>query len=147
MSVIMKHADWMKQTYGGVTSTRSDTLRALDQALFTYETSFFTSEKERNLKALRTALMVWIGQKGPGWRTSTRNRTNAIDTLHKQVMGIPAVARSGAANSAVGVLEAEARASLDKIFKDKEIAWRTGYTSILSARYRRRRSMPMYCAR
>ena len=127
----MTHADWMKHTYGGVTSTRSDSLKAIDAALATYHRSTFTSERERNLKQLRAALMAWILEKGPNWRTSARNRSNAIDTLYKQVMGIPAVARSGAADAAVTSLELEARALLEKLFRDRAIEYRPGYASIL----------------
>src|SRR5262245_49436206 len=84
MPVVMTHKEWMKLTYGGVTSIRSSKLKAVDAALDSYH----KRPADAHLDALRKALLAWIGDKSGDWKNSVRNAKNAVDTLHKQVMGL-----------------------------------------------------------
>src|SRR5215471_10102112 len=90
MTDIMTHARWMKYTYGGVTSVRSSQLKAIDTALSRYQ----GAPSQDNLDKLRSAIVGWMQKEGPNWKSSVRNRYNAVDDLHKQAMGIPVPSRT-----------------------------------------------------
>src|SRR6188768_453591 len=98
MSVTMTHKEWMKLTYGGITSIRSSKLKLVDAALEKYH----KEPTPAKLDVLRQALMGWMGDKGANWKTSVRNGHNAVETLHKQVMGLgPNLAVDAKAKKAV----------------------------------------------
>jgi hypothetical protein len=81
MSQIISHREWMKLTDGGALATRSPALKALDAALLAHEKKPDPAGKQ----ALVSALHGWINAQGPGWKTSIRNRRNAIETLFRQL--------------------------------------------------------------
>jgi hypothetical protein len=70
-------------------------------------------------------------EKGAGWRTSVRNRTNAIETLYRQVTGL-----GGAANvdpRGKQALQAESKHVIRTLFQGATITWKTTYTRGLAS--------------
>ena len=127
MAVVMSHKEWMKLTYGGATSIRSGKLKLVDSAL----ESFHQRPDEAHMDMLRKALMGWIGDKGSDWKASVRNAHNAVDTLHKQVMG----------GAGLGVVNADARKAVEDeahqimvlIFRGATITWRNEFRGKLNS--------------
>jgi hypothetical protein len=117
MAQVMPHAQWMTMTDGGFTKPRSTQLKAVDTALKNYN----TMATPQNLDVLQGALTQWIMKEGPNWKASIRNKKNAVDTLHKQVMGVPKIGRTGESMYAVSISRDESRLIIGKIFGDKEL--------------------------
>lgn len=96
MTYVMQHETWMKLT--AVTGKiRSSELKSVDAALKQYH----KTKSEADLKKLKLALHHWKMYKGfdgaagkPAWRTSERNRKQAVETLDMQVFGVPESAAS-----------------------------------------------------
>ena len=91
MSDLISHRDWLKLTDGGLTSIRSSELKAIDAALKTYE----TAPTAPNRDAIMRALVRWFQKEGPNWKNSVRNKRNAVDTLHRQLIGDTGPTKTG----------------------------------------------------
>lgn len=128
MSEIMTHEHWMKHSDGGITSVRSGRLKAVDAALLQYHRTRSDADKNR----LRTALVAWMGSKGSAWKTSVRNRYNAVDDLCRQVMDIPGAAISGLDIVALSHLKHEQEAILEDLFRNRKLEWRDGIRAKLA---------------
>jgi len=77
MTISITHQQWMQDTRRGPLTTRSRELKAIDAALFTYETKVGSDAEGSSLEQLYCALIDWTKLKGTGaqdWRTSTRNQ-------------------------------------------------------------------------
>jgi len=120
MADLMSHKEWMKLTYGGVTSIRSGKLKAVDSALAGYEKSPDAAHKN----AVHKAFMAWMMEKGGDWKSSVRNSKNAVDTLYKQLTGHAA---PGADAEAIKMLEGEADAVMQQIFGSARITWKNAF--------------------
>ena len=68
----------MKETKAGPLTPRSSELKAIDEALRRYETE---GKGVKLLINLKKALDGWIRAKGPGWRTSVRNKNRVMENL------------------------------------------------------------------
>lgn len=82
---LMSHAEWLKRT--NVTLQRRSTLlKAIDEALLTYE----RTEHQKAFLAVGTRLKAWQDSKGPGaaWKKNSRNKSQAIELLDSQVRGL-----------------------------------------------------------
>lgn len=79
--MVMSHAEWMKLTDGGRLSMRSGPLKKVDSALAAYH----RTPNDAKLGELRSAFMNWIEDRGSDWRSSVRNRHNAVDTLRRHI--------------------------------------------------------------
>lgn len=120
MSELMSHRDWMKLTDGGMMSMRSNQLKAVDNALLAYERQ--RSPAARN--AVNAALQGWIGSKGAGWKTSVRNKHNAVDSLFRQLTGL---GNQGPADRvALSHIRDETRAIVTDLFQGKQLTFRPG---------------------
>ncbi len=119
MSEIMSYDRWMKYTYGGVTSIRSSELKAIDAALNRYQ----TAKNPANLDVLRKSIVGWIQKKGPGWKSSDRNKYHAVDDLYKQSMGLPIPPRTGAEILGFSLVRAESRVCVDDLLRGKSLEW------------------------
>ncbi|MCB1889349.1 MAG: hypothetical protein KDH20_17210 [Rhodocyclaceae bacterium] len=124
MSAVMSHREWMKLTHGGVTSVRSRPLKAVDAALQAYE----RSGSPVNKQALVRALDAWKASKNGQWKTSVRNRRNAVDSLTKQLAG-GAVQKDPVALSHA---RDESRAILTTLFQGKQLVFRSGLATKLA---------------
>jgi hypothetical protein len=122
MTVTMKHAQWLKLTNGGLFSIRSSQLRKIDQTLLAYE----QQPSPANLNALRTAIVGWMQKEGPKWKTSIRNRFNAVEDLYRQAMDIGGPAKTAEAIMGVSYLRDESRAIVTDLFRGKSLEWRPG---------------------
>jgi hypothetical protein len=74
--------------------------------------------------------MAWIGEKGSDWKTSVRNGKNAVDTLHRQVMGLaprPAVDAAG-----LQAMKDEAHQVMLLIFRGAQLTWKSEFRGKLS---------------
>lgn len=127
MAQLMSHKEWMKLTYGGVTSVRSGTLKRVDSALESYG----KTPDDAHLDAVRKALMAWMGEKGSDWKTSVRNGKNAVDTLHRQVMGLAAPA--AAASLGRQAMEEEAHRLMEVLFDGAQITWKNEFRGKLNS--------------
>jgi hypothetical protein len=127
MAVVMSHKEWMKLTYGGVTAIRSGKLKQVDAALAAYH----QAPGEPALEALRKALMTWISDKGADWKTSVRNAHNAVDTLHKQIMGGAGLAVVDVA--ARKAVEDEARQAMLLLLRGAKITWKNEFRGRLNS--------------
>lgn len=123
---IMSHSEWMKQTYGGRLTRRSSKLVAVDQALQNYH----ASNSEQALQALQAALTGWMQSKGAAWKSSARNKHNAVDSLYKQVTGLG----TGQARSPLQLsrVRDESRAIITDLFKDRPLMFRPGLITKLA---------------
>jgi hypothetical protein len=128
MSEIMSHARWMKYTYGGVTSIRSSQLKAIDSALSRYH----GAPTQESLNKLRTAIVGWMQKEGPDWKSSARNRFNAVDDLHKQSMGIPVPSRTADEIVGFSYVRAESRVIVDELFRGALMDWKPGILAKLA---------------
>jgi hypothetical protein len=120
MAALMSHQEWMKLTYGGVTSVRSGKLKAVDTALANYHQSPGLARME----LVHKALTAWMGEKGSDWKSSVRNGKNAVDTLHKQLLGTVA---PGADAASLKALQDGAKADIDRIFGGTQITWKNAF--------------------
>ena len=77
MANILSHKELMKLTDGGRLSRRGSKLKLIDEALKAYH----KEKSPASLSKLQGALLQWMQSKGNGWKTSIRNRNNAVDTL------------------------------------------------------------------
>jgi hypothetical protein len=125
MATIISHRDWMKFTDGGGTSRRSDKLKALDAALLAYD----KQENPSNKSAINAALATWTLSKGVGWKTSIRNKNNAVENLQKQLSGQPGHAHNPIALSHV---RNESRAIVTDLFLHKKLIFRPGLMTKLA---------------
>src|SRR5207253_7421559 len=74
LATVMNHAQWMKLTYGGLTSIRSAQLKQVDNTLAAYH----KSQSPANLDALQKSLVGWMQKEGPKWKVSVRNKFGAV---------------------------------------------------------------------
>jgi hypothetical protein len=118
----MTHAQWMKLTYGGLTSIRSSQLKKVDSCLAEYH----KSKTPANLDALQKALVGWMQKEGAKWKSSVRNKYGAVADLYKQVMGLPGVAKTAEGIVALSHVRDEARAIVTELFRGKTLDWRPG---------------------
>jgi hypothetical protein len=128
MPEVMSHAQWMKLTDGGMLSVRSSELKRIDAALAEYH----KAQTSPNLDALQKAIVGWMQVKGPGWKTSVRNRLHAVDDLHKQAMGLPLNKTAG---DIIGLSELRdsSRKIVSDLFHGKTLEWRPGFFKKLAA--------------
>lgn len=126
---IMTVERWLKYTNAGRTAIRSNRLKAVDIALTEFHGSPIDDHKDR----LRSALVAWLQELGPGWKTNERNRYQAIDDLYRQVMDI-GTPKTGAEMVALSHLQDESRALVDMLFREKTLDWRTGFVGKLGDR-------------
>jgi len=75
----------MKDTKAGPLTPRSTELKAIDEALRHYDAE---GKGVKPLINLKKAIDAWIRAKGPGWRTSERNKNRAMENL---VSGVDAL--------------------------------------------------------
>jgi hypothetical protein len=125
MAKIFSHKDWMKFTYGGLSSRRSIKLKVIDAALLAYD----MQQSPANKSAISDALTVWKISKGAGWKTSVRNKKNAIENLEKQLIDQPG--RSGEM-VALSHIRDESRAIITDLFQHKQLVYRPGIWTILA---------------
>ncbi len=121
MPDIISHRDWLKLTDGGLTSIRSGELKAIDAALKTHESAPNSANKD----AIMRALVRWFQKEGPNWKNSVRNRRNAVDTLHRQLLG------AGPEKTAAGMIALshardESRAIVHDLFHGQKLIYRPG---------------------
>lgn len=122
MAELMSHKEWMKLTYGGVTSIRSGKLKAIDTALASYEKAPDPEHK----RLVHKAFMAWMMEKGGDWENSVRNSKNAVDTLYKQLTGH--AARGAERDSeAMKALENEAHEAMQVLFGGRRITWKNAF--------------------
>jgi hypothetical protein len=134
MAQIMSHKRWMKMTYGGRTSIRSGNLERVDKALKAYH----ESPTPEGMTALKGALEAWIAGQ-TNWRTSVRNRHNAVEHLKLQLEDDPRVERriirpvtiatpdgniTWTATDAEDFIEQSRTAVIDSCFKGRRLEWR-----------------------
>jgi hypothetical protein len=126
MSNIMSHKIWMKETYGGVTARRSSKLKAIDTALLNYE----KNSNPVALKAINAVLQIWIASKGNNWKTSVRNKHNAVDTLFKQVTS----QGTGQPHNPLQLsrIRDESRAIITDLFQGTQLVFRPGLVTKLA---------------
>jgi hypothetical protein len=136
---IMLHQDWMKGTAAGMFVRRSPELVAVDNALKTYH-------QQSSVKALDTlqgALLRWMQMKGSDWKTSVRNKHNAVDTLYKQVTGLGTQKSQSKQVTGLGTQQPhslvalshvrdESRAILTDLFQGKQMVFRPGLVTKLA---------------
>jgi hypothetical protein len=125
----MTHGQWMKLTYGGLTSIRSSELKKVDSALAEYH----KSKTPGSLDALRKALVGWMQKEGAKWQSSVRNKFGAVAALYKQVMDLPGVAKTGQDIVALSHVRDESRAIVTELFRGKTLDWRPGILKKLTA--------------
>lgn len=120
MAVTMSHAEWLKFTDGGTFSVRSSELKAVDNALRDYH----TSKSDLALATLQGALLKWMQAKGSDWKSSVRNKNNAVDNLYKQVTGLG----TGQPKNPLELsrVRDESRAILTDLFHKRELVFRPG---------------------
>jgi hypothetical protein len=125
---VMPHAQWLKLTYGGLTSIRSSQLKKVDNALAEYH----KTKTPASLDTLRTALVGWMQKEGPKWKTSVRNKFGAVADLYKQVMDLPGPAKTAQDIVAVSHVRDESRAIVTELFRGKTLDWRPGFLKKLA---------------
>lgn len=125
MPDVMSSKEWMKATYGGVTTMRSASLKRLDAALLAYEKA---PNNPATMDALRKALIAWMAEKGNDWKSSVRNKSQAVETLYRQVTGL------GAAPMDAGLqaMKDEAHQVMLLIFRGAQITWKNEFRGKLS---------------
>jgi len=74
---IPTYESWKTRTERGFFTPRSKQLKAIDEALKTYN----KVKSEPNKAALKDKLDKWIAYKGAGWKTSTRNTDHVVEEL------------------------------------------------------------------
>lgn len=126
MSQVMSYKDWMKFTDGGITSRRSTKLKDVDFALKKYDTNKSPANKEGVLKAL----IAWQISKGAGWKTSVRNKHNAVDNLYRQLTGNVVV--PGDQRVALSHIRNESRAIVTNLFQGGNLVFRPGLMTTLA---------------
>lgn len=104
---------------------RSSLLKVLDSALSTYD----RQPTPANKSAVSHALAGWMGSKGVGWKTSVRNKNNAVENLQKQLNGQGGHARNQIALSHV---RNESRVIITDLFAHQKIVFRPGLMTKLA---------------
>ncbi len=127
MADVMSHKEWMKLTDGGFTSVRSGSLKRVDAALLDYHKALDAP----HMDALRRALMAWMGEKGSDWKHSVRNGRNAVDTLHRQVMGLASAAAGPSAG--LQAMKDEAHQLMLQLFRGAQLTWKNEFRGKLNA--------------
>lgn len=127
MADVMSHKEWMKLTYGGVTSVRSGLLKRVDAALEAYG----KAPNETRLDAVRKTLMAWMSDKGSDWKSSVRNGKNAVDTLHRQVMGL--AAKVAGPSAGIQAMKDEAHQVMLHVFRGAQITWKNEFRGKLNS--------------
>ncbi len=125
---VMSTQDWLRLTNAGALSVRSADLKAVDTALARYH----TSPTETSKQALTGALLRWIQSKGADWKRSDRNRHQAVETLHSQLMGTGGRTLSGAERVALSHVRDEARAIVTDLFRGRRLEWRQSFKQKLA---------------
>jgi len=120
MSQVMSHREWMKLTDGGALAARSPALKLLDAALLNHEKQPDPASKQALVKALHG----WINAQGIGWKTSIRNRRNAVETLFRQLG--PEGGQVKPNRVALSHVRNESRAILTELFQGKKMVLRPG---------------------
>lgn len=123
---------WLKMTDGGTFSTRSSSLKRVDLALAQHG----AMKSPATLAALRTALISWMGEKGSDWKSSIRNKHHAVDDLHRQVMNLPELKKSGEEMVGLSEVMREQQLLLDKLFLHAKLSFKPGYLSLLGKQAR-----------
>lgn len=68
--------------------------------------------------------------KAAAWKSSVRNRYDAVDDLHRQVMNLPGTAKSGRDVVALSHLMYEQEALLEDLFRNEKLGWKSGITRV-----------------
>jgi hypothetical protein len=124
---LISHRDWLKLTDGGLLSIRSSQLKAVDAALKTYE----TKPNPTNKDAIMKALVRWFQKEGPNWKNSVRNKHNAVDTLHRQLLGV-SLEKTGEGMYALSLARNESRAIVHELFQGQKLIYRSGFWTKLA---------------
>jgi hypothetical protein len=119
MIQIMSHARWMKYTDGGMTSIRSKELKAIDAAVLRYNNTKATAD----LDALRLAITAWMDKEGARWKSSIRNKYNAVDDLDKQSRGLPTMITSDEFKA----VRNASKDIVDQLFRGKTLDWKPDF--------------------
>lgn len=120
MANVMSHKEWMKLTYGGMTTVRSTALKKVDAALLAYE----RAPSPRTMGELQKVLVGWMSEKGGNWKNSVRNKHNAVDSLYRQVTGLSQAAGPSAGLEA---MKDEAHQIMLHIFRGAEMTWKNEF--------------------
>jgi hypothetical protein len=128
MSDVMTHPQWMHLTHGGYTTTRSSELKVVDAALAKYQKTKSQADKD----AVLAALIRWMQSKGAGWKTSVRNKNQAVEILYGQLTGIGGVRLTGIEMVGLSHLRDESRAIVQDLFFGKSLVWRNNFASKLA---------------
>ncbi len=121
MPDLISQREWLKLTDGGLTSIRSSELKAIDAALKAYETAPTAANKDAVMKAL----VRWFQKEGPNWKNSVRNKRNAVDTLHRQLLGV-GPEKTGEGMVALLHARDESRAIVHDLFQGQKLVYRSG---------------------
>jgi hypothetical protein len=118
MNNIMSYKEWIKDTKGSIGKPRSAALKAVDVAL----EKFDKVKTSPNKDAVTKALVAWQMTKGNNWKTSVRNKSNAVENLYRQLTGL-----GGSANMvALSHIRDESRAIVTDLFLHKKVVFRPG---------------------
>ncbi|MEX2572545.1 MAG: hypothetical protein WD737_14690 [Gemmatimonadota bacterium] len=126
---VMSYQYWKRHTYGGPFSVRSAELKRVDSALKKYH----QSKSQADLNELRFTLAKWKQAKGANWKSSIRNKDEAVEILTDQITSwqIGPGPLSGAERVALSHVRAEADAVLNTLFLNKKLVWRSGFSGKL----------------
>lgn len=118
MSNLMSYEEWMKNTKGSMSKPRSAKLKAVDSSLEKYTKAQTASNKN----AVNKALIAWQISKGNQWKTSVRNKNNAVENLYRQLNDL-----GGSADIvALSHIRDESRAIVTDLFLHKKVVFRPG---------------------
>jgi len=87
MNTVMSYKQWMKESKGNITKPRSVALKVVDSALAAFDKAKSKTKQDAVIKAL----VAWQISEGNQWKTSTRNKTNAVENLYRQLTGMGVV--------------------------------------------------------
>jgi hypothetical protein len=132
MADIMVVDTWLKLTNAGTFAVRAAALKRVDEALAAYHKAPSPARQDATLKAL----VGYMQQEGPAYKSGPRNKFKAIDNLYAQLSGQPTLQQNGADMVALKHLRNESRAIVNKLFLGKKLKYKPGIVDAMKAAYR-----------
>ncbi len=77
------------------------------------------------------ALVRWFQKEGPNWKNSVRNKHNAVDALHRQLLGA-GPEKTGEGMVALSHARDESRAIVQDLFQGQKLVYRSGFWNKLA---------------